>query len=200
MTADSPEPHEALLQCPACRSRLAATRPVPSFEENCPVCGVEVSVTTFPRLFAFPEPPAMGLPVGEDEASCSFFPDYRAERVCDECGCFLSARAAARWGARELCLPCLHRLREEEKTPDYLARAKLSDRRALALVTLFAPFTLFTAPLALYLLLRYRNEPRGFVPRGRGVWWLSLALALLWLVAWSVFLIVWISLIVEDFT
>lgn len=194
------ESTDALLQCPSCRSRLSASRPVSFVEERCPVCGTSVSVTIFPRLYRAPLPPDTHANAAEGDATCSFFPSLKAEKVCDECGSFLSSRAAVRWGNRDLCLPCLHRLREIEQAPDYLARARLHDRRALALVTLLAPLSLFTAPLALYLLFRYRKAPRGFVHRGGTVWWVALALAVAWMIVWVVFLTVWVSLIFEDFS
>ena len=189
-----------VLQCPGCRSRLQVGREVSSFEEKCPVCSGEVHVTIFPRLFREFIREDEGTLAGEGEASCSFFPDLRAEKVCDECGCFMSTKAAVSWGGREICLPCLHRLREIEKDPGYLGRTRLYDKRALALVTLLAPFSLVTAPLALYLLFRYRGRPAGFVPRGQTVWWVAFVLAVAWLITWLVFIVVWISLLLDGFS
>lgn len=200
MTSVSSESTSPVLQCPGCRSRLQVGREVPAFEEKCPVCRREVRVTIFPRLFREFVRPNNGTPAAEGEAACTFFPELSAETVCDECGCFMSAKAAVSWGGREICLPCLHRLREVEKDPAYLGRARLQDKRALALVTWLAPFSLFTAPLAIYLLLRYRGEPEGFVPRGRGIWWIAFILSVAWLITWCVFIIVWISLLLEGFS
>lgn len=189
-----------ILQCPGCRSRLQVGREVSSLEEKCPVCQREVRVTIFPRLFREFKSGDEGTLAGEGEASCSFFPALRAEKVCDACGCFMSAKAAVSWGGREICLPCLHRLREIEKDPGYLGRTRLQANRALALVTWLAPFSLFTAPLALYLLLRYRGAPGGFVPRGETVWWVAFVLSVVWLITWLVFIVVWISLLKEGFS
>lgn len=195
----SPSSHAAILQCPACRSPLKVGRRVETLEERCPVCRAEVSATVFPRLYGDFAAELPDVPAGEGEASCSFFPEWRAEKVCDECGCFLSRRAAASWASRDLCLPCLHRLREVEKTPDCIARARHDDRRALGLVTWLAPFTLFTAPLALFLLLRQRGRAEGFVPRRRTVWWIALGLSLVWMGAWLVLIVAWLSLVRESF-
>lgn len=200
MSAPSLDPEAAVLQCPACRSPLRVGRPVPSLEEHCPVCHAEVNLTLFPRLFGEFAPTKEAIAASENEASCSFFPELRAENVCDECGCFLSSRATVSWGGRDLCLPCLHRLREIERSSEFIGRTRLNDRRALALVTWLAPFTLFTAPIALYLLLRYRGKPEGFVPRGNGIWWVALILSLGWMIAWLVLIVVWISLVKDSFT
>lgn len=190
----------AILQCPACRSPLKVGRPSVAVEEQCPVCRAEVHLATFPRLYGEEPTPEADAPAGEGDAVCSFYPEWRAARVCDECGGFLSHRAATNWGGRDLCLPCLHRLREVEASPDYVARAKLHDRRALVLVTWFAPLTLFTAPLALFWLFRHRGRPGGFLPRGGTVWWIALVLSLVWVGAWAVLIVAWISLIRDSFT
>lgn len=200
MTAPSVDSETAILQCPSCRSPLKVGRPVSSLEERCPVCQAEVHVTTFPRLYGDFAGGEEDAPAAENEATCSFFPELRAQLVCDECGTFLSHRASTRWGGQGLCLPCLHRLREVEKSPDFIAKSKLHDRRALFLVTWLAPFTLFTAPLAIFLLLRHRGKAEGFVPRGRTVWWIAMILATGWLAAWMVLIVVWISLVRDSFT
>lgn len=200
MSAPSVDSENAILQCPACRSPLKVGRPVSSLEEDCPVCRARVHVTTFPRLYGDFVRTEEDAPSAEGEATCSFFSGLRAQNICDECGAFLSHRASTRWGDRILCLPCLHRLREVEKSPDFIAKTKLYDRRALFLVTWMAPLTLFTAPLALFLLARHRGKAEGFVPRGSATWWIALILALGWLAAWLVLIVIWISLVRDSFT
>lgn len=202
MPISSPETENAgpILQCPGCRSRLKVGREISFFEEECPVCRREVSVTVFPRMFREWAVAEAGAPAAEGEASCSFFPGERAEKVCDECGCFLSERAAVVWAGRDLCLPCVHRLREVEKDSGFIGRTRLQDKRALALVTWLAPLSLFTAPLALYLLLRYRGRPEGFAPRSRLTWWIAFGLAITWLIVWLVLIVVWVSLVLDGFS
>lgn len=193
-------PSDARLQCPTCRNALQVNREITDLDEQCPVCGAKVHLAVFPRLYReLEESPARRV-AGEEEAKCNFYPDLPAEKVCDECGSFLSSRAAVRWGDLDLCLPCLHRLRETEKSASFVARGKLHDNRALALVTLLAPFTLFTAPIALVILLRHRHDPGGFEPRSRVKWWISLCLAVGWLGVWAVLIAVWMSLILDDFS
>lgn len=200
MKSLSHEETAAILQCPSCRSHLRVGREVSFFEEACPVCRSQVSLTIFPRLFRGFAATDGGVPGGDGEARCTFFPELRADKVCDECGCFLSARAAASWAGRDLCLPCLHRLREVGSDPAYLARTKLYDKQALTLVTWLAPLSLFTAPLALFLLLRHRKAPLGFVPRSKAIWWIAMTLSLLWIATWTVLIVIWVSLILEQFS
>lgn len=200
MPALSPEPGVALLQCPSCRSPLRVASPMDLLEDFCPVCRVPVRLTMYPRLFGGREKRVEGAEAGDGEASCSFFPALRAETVCDECGGFLSRRASVDWTGRDLCLPCVHRLREIVRSSDYLGRTKLVERRALLLVTLLAPFSLFTAPIALVMLFRHRRKPEGFLPRSRLVWWLALILSFGCLLAWFVLFVAWISLVRSDFS
>lgn len=164
------------------------------------MCGSEVTLEVFPRLFREPvDRPAARL-ADDSDAKCNFYPELPAEKVCDECGCFLSSRAAVRWGDLDLCLPCLHRLREEKKSSAFVARAVLHDNRALALVTLLAPFTLFTAPVAIFLLIKNRRQTETFEPRGGLRWWLAMILAIGWVIAWGVLIVAWTSLIIDDFS
>ncbi|MDF1850207.1 MAG: hypothetical protein P1U85_05180 [Verrucomicrobiales bacterium] len=191
---------KAILQCPSCRTELSVSGEVEGIEEKCPICQAQVWIRSFPRLYRAPVPRESAVLADDSKARCSFYPELEAEKVCDECGCFLSEKASVRWGDQDFCLPCLHRLREEKKTTQFLARAKRFDNRALALVTLFAPFTLFTAPIALILLWKHRKEPQGFERKSAWRWWLALFLSIAWLVGWLILGIVWASLILEDFS
>lgn len=195
-----PDLSNARVQCPACRSPLAVGREVDLVEERCPVCRAEVFLALFPRLYGEFAPVVDEAAAGAGEATCSFYPDLRAESVCDQCGCFLSHRAATRWSGRDLCLPCLHRLREIEHDPGFVPKASLRDRQALTLVTWFAPFTLATAPIALFLLFRQRGKAPGFEPRGNTTWWIACVLAMVWTLVWLGLIGVWATLVLEGFT
>ncbi len=186
------------LQCPTCRARLNVSRSVDRVEEKCPVCSSQISMAVFPRFFR--EEPEMinDRIASEDEAICSFHGELKAEKVCDECGCLMSLRASVNWGDRDYCLPCLYQLREEKKSASFVAQAKLHDNLALALVTWLAPFSFFTAPVALFLLLRYRKGSQTFAPRSPLRWWLALLLSSAWILLWGAVIIIWISLILDE--
>jgi uncharacterized protein YbaR (Trm112 family) len=101
-TAESAD--EPILQCPTCRSQLSLNSEVSELDENCPVCRAKINLHVFPRLYW--EPVEKSVPRLSDgtEAKCNFYPELAAEKVCDECGCFLSEKAAVRWGNLDLCL------------------------------------------------------------------------------------------------
>ncbi|MDF1657080.1 MAG: hypothetical protein P1U58_05675 [Verrucomicrobiales bacterium] len=192
------ESREALLQCPICRNVLSVNREVMALEDECPVCRSAVDIRAFPRLFREPIKRLETKVADESESACTFFPDLKAEKVCDACGCLMSLKATVLWGGDEVCMPCLHRLREEDKSLKFLPKANLNDNRALVLVTLLAPLSLITAPLALVLFFRHRKEQNSIFPRGRWRWWLALVLAMISILAWTSILIAWASLILEE--
>lgn len=191
------ETEAAILQCPRCRSQLNVGEEIEHLDESCPVCKSEMKLFVFPRLFRAPTSSTAGKLSVDGDATCTFYPELKAEKVCDACGCFMSEKAAVRWSGGDYCLPCIHRLREEERSAGFLAKTKRYDYRALALVWLLAPFSLFTAPVAIYLLLRYRKSNVTFVPGGKAVWWVAMISSILMLLGWAFLIVIWVSLIVD---
>ncbi len=192
----------AEITCPKCKHTLNVNKEVTQVEQTCPVCSTKLRFFLFPRLFREPSDAAakQSTPSTSGDATCQFYPELMAELVCDECGCFMSKKASVNWGDRDLCLPCLHSLRELQQSADFQAKTNIYDNRALALVTWLAPVTLFTAPLALFILIRHRKAGTGFIPRSKARWWLALILSILWIILWITLLVIWISLIVREFT
>lgn len=194
--------------CPICQQSLPPLAPGTDgylADANCPHCGVALARATYPRLARATDPAVAergrGQLAQEGEAVCRFYPQLQAETVCDECGCFLSRKAAVQWGDRTICLPCLHLLREGGKGGDHFStRRRHPDHVALALVIFLLPLSLFTGPFALVYLLRHRKAPLGLVPRSRFRWWLALALATAATVAWLFLIVTWIAVIVRSAT
>jgi len=139
----------------------------------------------------------------DGDARCRFLPALKAQTVCDSCGALLSEKAAAHWGEKVFCLPCVQRLRDAGPVGEgggLLGRLKIYDNLALLLVTLLAPLSLLTAPVALYLLIRYRRAPRGLVPRSPGRWWMAMVLSLVSLTLWLGLLGVGLSVMIDSLT
>lgn len=188
----------ATISCPRCRGVLSVATFVEKIDVACPHCTAPLGLSIFPRLFRAPVEGDASQPAAAGEAGCTFFPQLRADHICDECGCFLSNWAAVQWGGTPLCMPCLYRLREERQDPAYVAQVRRYDNLALTLVTWLAPVSFITAPVAIFLLLRHRKAPRGFVPQ-RGVrWWVAMVVASLFLLGWLTLLVIWLSLVVEE--
>jgi len=189
--------------CPKCHTALPdAILQGSSEKAPCPICRSAIFVSTYPLLWkgigsdgqSGKAPRSV-----EGDAVCRFYPDLKAETVCDECGCFLSEKAAAAWSGRNYCMPCLHMLREEKGKDEFLAKRTLYDNTALGLVLFLSPLSLFTAPVALYYLIRYRKSSRGIVPRGRFRWVLALILSVGLMLAWLLLIVLWVAAIADTF-
>jgi hypothetical protein len=50
------------------------------------------------------------------------------------------------------------------------------------------------------ILLRHRGDTSRFENGGRVRWWVAMILALAWLAMWTLLIVVWTSLILDDFT
>lgn len=191
----------AHVACPKCHRALADEILQDHAEPlACPFCDSSLYARVYPRLrkqSGGRANPAAALS-GDGDAVCRFYPELKAETVCDECGCFLSQKAAVSWGGRDLCMPCLHVLRETKGKDEFLAKRTLYDNTALGLILFLSPLSLFTAPIALYYLIRYRNSSRGIVPRTKFRWWLALILSVGFALAWLFLLVLWIAAIVDS--
>jgi len=192
-------PAAGVLRCTGCRRAVATQELDETGFVTCPVCSASLRFTVFPRLEGAFAGAGQGQMPGEDDATCTFYPELRAETICEECGCFLSTKAAVDWAGRSYCMPCLHHLREGTRSVDFQARTVLPENRALALTWFLLPVSFLTAPIALFLLFRHRKASRSFVPRGRVGWWFALVSALLVTVCWTVLFAIWTILIVREF-
>ena len=191
--------------CPKCHTALpddVLQRRSDTDSASCPACRAPVYVSIYPRLRTgvdLNKGAANSHLSGEGDAVCRFYPELKAETVCDECGCFLSEKAAVTWSGRSFCMPCLHSLRENKGQDEFLAKRTLYDNTALGLVLFLSPLSLFTAPVALYYLIRYRNSSRGMVPRGKFRWFLALILSIGFVLGWLFLLVLWIAAIADSF-
>lgn len=196
----------ATLTCPHCLQPFSPAEEAEhaATEQECGRCRQSLIVEAFPRMHIAEPPPkhdaASARLAQEGEAVCHFYPELQAQTVCDECGCFLSEKAAVAWGEKTLCLPCLHLLRETKNRDDFSARRTLVDNVGLGLVLLLLPLTLFTGPVALIYLLRNRKAPGSLIPRGRFRWWLAVSLATVSSLGWLLLIVLWILSIVSAIT
>ena len=182
--------------CPTCRAQFAVTSDA-NFE--CQFCRCRLNFRVFPRLTKELASEKKSEIASADDATCQFYPDLKAEVVCDECGSFMSTKASVNWAERLLCMPCLHTLREKKADTGYRAHLKIWDNRALGMLALL-PITLFTAPVALFLLIRFRNEPKGWVPRTSFRWWLAMFFAIVTMLAWVALIVIWIAMVAREIT
>jgi hypothetical protein len=150
---------------------------------DCPFCRAPLRIDVFAALF---EEPDKGRPaeriVVEDESSCFYHPRKKAERPCDVCGRFVCALCDVVIAGRHLCPPCLDAAKKREEEDRFVNQRVQYDNIALALAVapvllLFCwPASIVTAPLAIFLCMRYWKTPTSIFPRSK--WRMIVALLL----------------------
>lgn len=132
----------------------------------CPSCEAMIRVRVFPALTR-PSLPSVAAPIlVEGESSCFYHPHKRAVVACESCGRFLCGLCDVEVGDKHRCPACLSSAGRKQ---DVLEKKRtLYDGIALALATyplLIWPFTVVTAPAALYLTVRHWRTPLSIFPR-----------------------------------
>jgi len=162
-------------------------RPEPT---PCPVCGVPLQVEIFPALF---RPVARGRDgeavMIEGESSCFYHPQKKAVVPCQGCGRFLCALCDCELHGQHFCPACLEVGRQKGKIKSLENQRTLYDGIALSLAVLpilIFYFTIVTAPIALYVALRYWNAPRSIVHRTKTRYVVAIILASLQIIGWGV--------------
>jgi len=164
-------------------------RPLPKWElavqhaATCPECGARSIVRVFPALFYALSGPVATEAAAEGEATCFDHPGKRAVAACSRCGRFVCQLCAVDFKGAVWCPSCF--AAGEYKAKAASASAGFENSRTLydstALIVAIAPlllwpFTAISAPIALYLALRYWNRPLSLVRRWR--WRSALAAAI----------------------
>lgn len=156
----------------------------------CPACGVPVQVEIFPALF---RPTARGRGgealMVEGESSCFYHPQKKAVVPCQACGRFLCALCDCELHGEHFCPACLEVGRQNGRITRLENKRTLYDGIALSLAILpllIFYFTIITAPMALYVAIRYWNAPRSIVHRTRIRLVLAVILAALQIVGWGI--------------
>ncbi len=173
-----------LIFCPSCNAPLAERFfRQPHVDAACSTCGTKVGLTLFPALF---RPAAkidpQSLLTAEGEATCFEHSSKRAVAVCNRCGRFLCALCEVEVAGKVWCPSCLIPANAAGPIQALEQRRTLFDSIALALATLPALLIypiFFTAPVVVYLTIRYWKKPSSLVPRGKWRFVVALVLALL---------------------
>ena len=112
---------------------------------------------------------------------------------CSSCGRFICALCDVELDGRHLCPACLETGKRKHTIETLENQRVLYDRIAmyLALVPLLLmwPVTVITAPISLYVAIRYWNKPVGFPVGGKWRYVLAIILAVLQIVGWLALLI-----------
>ncbi|MEY2616925.1 MAG: hypothetical protein QOH78_2698 [Verrucomicrobiota bacterium] len=181
----------ANLSCPHCGESLPINLFGPGQPGQCPACRSQVEAYIFPEFYR-EKSVAPAIPLAqEQEAVCYFHARYRATTPCDHCGRFLCQACAIMVGHRQLCAECLSQLRKLRDETGLVQYAALFDNVALFLVTapvltvFFSFFTIFSAPVSLFLSFYYWPRQWNLLPRSRLRFVIAILLSLLLIAAWA---------------
>jgi hypothetical protein len=155
----------------------------------CPACGARAQIDVFPAALRPPGPSSTGEAVlVEGEASCFYHPAKKAVLPCESCGRFLCAVCDVEMNGQHLCPACLASGKKKGKLKQLENRRTLYDSLALAVAVyplLAWPLTLVSAPIALYVAIRYWKAPSSVIPRTRWRAVLAIILAVIQIGAWT---------------
>ena len=136
----------------------------------CPACLADLTVQVFPALFrttAKVEPETLA----EDQASCYEHPQKQAVGICTHCGRFVCRLCEVEIEGNVWCPECLGPSPSRPKLAALETSRTLYDSIALALATwpliIFLYVSVFSAPAALYVALRYWKAPGSLIPRSK---------------------------------
>jgi hypothetical protein len=155
---------------------------------DCPRCSAKVQTRVFPAYYRTAtaiEREGLG---DEDEATCFYHPQNRAMVACNSCGRFVCSVCHVDLGGETLCPGCVHSGIRNRKLTGLENRRILYDNVALTLAT--APLlmiwpTLLTAPMAIWVAVRYWRTPSSLVPRGKLRLILAISFALIQVGVWG---------------
>jgi hypothetical protein len=180
-----------LIQCPKCRAWLLDGIFNQSELTPCPACGVPLQIDVFPALFRKISPGQSGETIlVEGESSCFYHPQKKTVRPCDGCGRFLCALCDCELQGQHFCPACLEAGRTKGKIKSLDNQRTLYDNIALALTIypiLIFYFTIITAPMALFIAIRYWKAPQSILHRTKIRFVAAIILSTLQIAGWTAF-------------
>lgn len=161
----------SVLNCPKCRATLPADAINPAVPAPCPSCGLPVYVAAFPALVRPEEHGEAGKQlVMEDDASCFYHVDSRAETACQRCGRFLCKLCEIVIAGECMCPSCLESSKDKGGLKQIETQFVRYDQIALTvsiapiLLAFLWPFWIVTGPVSIFLSLRYWKRPLSILP------------------------------------
>jgi hypothetical protein len=154
----------------------------------CPACGVLLQVEVFPALFRKISTGRSGEAIMvEGESSCFYHPQKKAVLPCDGCGRFLCALCDCLFDGRHFCPACLETGKSKGKIQNLENQRTLYDGIALALAIfpmIIFYFTIITAPMALFVAIRYWKAPQSILRRTKIRFIAAIVVSLLQIAGW----------------
>lgn len=160
----------------------------------CPSCSSLLRADVFPAVYR-------SLPMGRsverlqmsNEAGCFYHPGKKAVAPCSACGRFVCALCDVALNSQHLCPACFEKGKNKRKIKSLENHRTCYDSIALMVAAvpplsfILYMFTIFTAPLSIYLTVRHWNTPTSIIPRTKIRFILAFILAGLQIAAWILF-------------
>ena len=180
-----------MISCTRCKTPLSA-QALNTFEPNpCATCNEPIRADVYPALFRKLPSGQGGVPLqGEEEASCFYHPAKKAAVACSACGRFLCALCDVEFNDRHLCPACLETGKTKRKIKNLENHRVCYDTVALSIAlvsTLLIWPTILSAPIVLFIVIRYWNAPGSIIHRTKIRFVLAFLIAGLQLTGWVLF-------------
>jgi hypothetical protein len=160
---------DAALACTKCQQELPSFILHSGTFHPCLTCGSKTSALIFPAFQSDHGQARLGETLVIDtDASCFYHPQKKAEVTCDYCGRFLCGLCDVEMESKHLCPPCIESGKQKGRIKSLENRRVLYDSISLSLSIipmLVFYLTFITAPIALYMAIRYWNAPRSVLHR-----------------------------------
>lgn len=188
LSKNSPGRKLSVLSCTKCNSPLTPAAINTASLAACPSCNSLLRANVFPALYR-------SLPHGqsgetlqlEGEASCFYHSRKKAVIPCSVCGRFLCALCDVAFNGRHLCPVCLEKGKTQRKIKNLENHRTCYDTIALLIATvsiLIYWITIFTAPVVIYLTLKYWKAPSSIIARTKIRFVLAFVIAGLQIAVW----------------
>jgi hypothetical protein len=180
------------ITCSECNKPLgAALFNVPGLI-HCPSCDAQLNINAFPALLRERPAETSGEALLTDkEASCFFHPHKPAVIPCASCGRFVCALCDVEFDGQHLCPSCIETGKRKRKIKNLENQRTIYDSIALSVAIipmLVFYFTFITAPVAIYMSIRYWNAPSSIIPRTKIRFVIAMIVACLQMGGWILLL------------
>lgn len=180
-----------MIACTRCKTPLDAQALNTYALNSCKACNESFRADVYPALFRKLPSGQGGAPLqDEEEASCFYHPAKKAAVACSACGRFLCALCDVDFNDRHLCPACLETGKTKRKIKNLENHRVCYDTVALSIAlisTLFIWPTILSAPIVIFMVIRYWNAPSSIIPRTKIRFVMAFLVAGLQLAGWLLF-------------
>ena len=180
-----------MLNCTNCNAALNKAAANSDSLVACGACSNLLRVDVYPAI-------NRAVPVGragaalqvDTEAGCFYHPRKKAIVPCATCGRFLCALCDVSLNGQHLCPACLEKGKINRKIQNLENHRTCYDTIALLIATvsiLAYWFTIFTAPIVIYLTIRHWKSPTSIIPRSKVRFILAFFIAGIQFAGWILF-------------